>query len=121
MTFVMSSDGVALNPPEIFKGSWVRGKPQSAADNLRLAALKLAAVRVETEASQAAEELDGWKKNNIDPKNACMRCQGQLVNTLFLECAHCVCCEECANLCLRENKCFKCHAPIARVVRTFSS
>ncbi len=91
--------------------------------NFRLAALKVAAAELQELETNAHAELERMRRESVTDDNLCFVCHVNEVNTLLLECRHCICCEDCAHKAtsVTPASCPKCAEPILRIIKTFHS
>lgn len=82
--------------------------------SLRLAALKIGAIRVRSIQEELARDKE--KRSLIPADKLCQVCQKNVINTIFLECAHRCVCMQCGRML---TNCPRCNAPITEVVQTY--
>eukprot|EP00475_Leptophrys_vorax_P023683 TRINITY_DN3247_c0_g1_i1.p1 TRINITY_DN3247_c0_g1~~TRINITY_DN3247_c0_g1_i1.p1 ORF type:complete len:398 (+),score=81.51 TRINITY_DN3247_c0_g1_i1:135-1196(+) len=118
MEYAVDAEGRTLVPAEVYEGEWNHGEVVGKGSSLMLAALKLGKMRVQTAMEEAKMEIERLKKASVNSKTVCRVCFDNQINTIFLECAHCVCCHHCA---FSQKNCPKCKKKITRCVRTYTT
>lgn len=116
--YVSDPEGRAIDPPEDFEGIWSNGEVVQEEMGLILAALKVSRTRVLHAKEMAKMEIKKLREQYKGYGNLCLVCTDNAINTIFLECAHCVCCHQCA---FDQKRCPKCQKQVTRAVRTFTT
>jgi hypothetical protein len=116
LLFFTESDGTRLPKPEESIGVWDKGVMQNQETNMRLAALRIGALRFQANKSQAEEELKKLHDAGSAVRDYCENCNDVQVNMMFLPCQHWIYCEACSQ---GIGACPRCNGNIARSIKTY--